>query len=345
MSALQSGSKIDGPQKIVYNNEKSDKSDEEVEVTSIVVTVGSGHCYDHIFKRIPSEGGEFRWKCEYGDLSQLLEYFNKPDPSNVWHELMEIINGLSVSNVVFNFECCSKCGEQGFGSHDDVFAKLIKELKEKGYRQMFSDFSLKGLIKLWSDGKIEGLGPCPIKQLGTMGTNFVIKFDKNKLGSCSVPQLAMVANLSESGSATVGAMSNTVVPGVDSTVTTSDYTVDVLTVIAGSSGANIASMDNNCFSQVGDDHKGPFGHLMIDYPNGGTIFCSAGHLIELVKLDVSVERLLEVARTRSARGDLRSTEYLAAYNASSDPQQYLRSTSNSLAYDFVTSSRVSAPLN
>ena len=50
------------------------------------------------------------------------------------------------------------------------------------------------------------------------------------------------------------------------------------------------------------DNKGAAGHVMLHYATGGKLLVSAGHWIELARLDVSAESLLRVAESNYGAG-------------------------------------------
>ncbi len=60
--------------------------------------------------------------------------------------------------VVFNWECCGMYASECFAEGKDHVFKFLKIILDKGHMAMFSDFSLKALIKDW---KSDVLGPNP----------------------------------------------------------------------------------------------------------------------------------------------------------------------------------------
>jgi len=156
---------------------------------------------------------------------------------------------------------------------------------------MASDFALKALINTWS---VAHLGPLPFKNIGQCSNSIDLRFIPSELTACPSAQLQKVGSLCENGQATVKAMSGTIVFTVDAQATdTSAYRLEILTVATNSNGYNLANLEHQ-LCHIGP-HKGTAGHVLLRYPSGGLLLCSAGHWLELVQLDVSMESLLKVA--------------------------------------------------
>jgi len=159
---------------------------------------------------------------------------------------------------------------------------------------MCSDFSLKALIKQWCPRR---LGPNPFVKVGEFGGTMNIKFDSARVAECPSQQLQKAGELSESGTATIHAMSGTIVYTVDKTVGTGDrYDLEVLSVATCSKRWDLPQ---NQVCTIGDS-TGTAGHVILSYrsrvDSPGLLLTSAGHWVELVKLDnVSEEKLLQSA--------------------------------------------------
>lgn len=94
---------------------------------------------------------------------------------------------------------------------------------KRGFFAMFSDFSLKALIKEW-DSNV--LGVNPFVQVGETSTPIQLRFNKNQLLRCSSTQLQAAAELSEDNLLTVNVMGGTITYGVDSSIALTDkYTI------------------------------------------------------------------------------------------------------------------------
>lgn len=80
---------------------------------------------------------------------------------------------------------------------------------------MFSDFSLKALIKEW-DSNV--LGVNPFVQVGETSTPIQLRFNKNQLLRSSSTQLQAAAELSQDDLLTVNVMGGTITYAVDSSI-------------------------------------------------------------------------------------------------------------------------------
>merc|ERR1711879_666382 len=115
--------------------------------------------------------------------------------------------------VVFNWECCSTCAHEAFHQPDEdprcreIVMDLMQLLLERGHMVMCSDFSLKALIKQWSERR---LGPNPFVKIGDFGGSFQLHFDPDVLAQCPSSQLQKAGEMSSDGSARLHAMSNTI---------------------------------------------------------------------------------------------------------------------------------------
>ena len=74
---------------------------------------------------------------------------------------MKSLNEVDADCVVLNWECCSHYSDRYFPEGHDKLFKFLKVAMDRGHMAMFSDFSLKALIKCWKDDY--GLGPNPFQ--------------------------------------------------------------------------------------------------------------------------------------------------------------------------------------
>jgi len=184
----------------------------------------------------------------------------------------------------------------------------VKLFLERAHIVQFGDFSTKALIGVWDEAI---LGPKPLCQVGSFGSHFDLKFDPEKLLECPSAQLVKVGELcEEKRTCHVHAMGGTVMFTIDKAKSdTPLYKLDVLTVMTTAEGN--ACPRKECTTKRGD--SGCAGHVMLTYPNrttgaSGILMISAGHWIELSKLDTSVEVL-----QRAIEKNL-GTEELASFN-------------------------------
>lgn len=77
---------------------------------------------------------------------------------------------------------------------------------------MFSDFSLKALIKDWS---VEHLGPNPFTKTGETDTAIELFFKSEDLANCPSAQLQIVGEMAENGKAHVEVMGGTIIYSIN----------------------------------------------------------------------------------------------------------------------------------
>lgn len=65
--------------------------------------------------------------------------------------LMESIKIVDPDCVVFNWECCGGYSGESFKEGNDKLFKFVRKVIDKGHMCMFSDFSLKALVKNWNE--------------------------------------------------------------------------------------------------------------------------------------------------------------------------------------------------
>lgn len=165
---------------------------------------------------------------------------------------------------------------------------------------MFSDFSLKALIRDWRE---DLLGPNPFKQVTTFSSNFKLGFDPAVLAECPSAQLQKLGELASDGKASLHAMGGTIVFSVCwQKADCQQYQCKVLTVMTEFDGRKAEPVPGEGCESGG--HRGLAGHVLLTYPSGGRLIASAGHWIELSKLDVSEAALIQAA-----------TQYGAAFQA------------------------------
>ena len=152
---------------------------------------------------------------------------------------------------------------------------------------MFSDFSLKALIKEWDASY---LGPNPFLKVSQMTGQFTLSFSNNELKECPSAQLQLVGEMAEEGKCNLEAMSATIIYSVNSKREETDiYHLQVLTV------ASSIEVNSEHRWKIGEK-VGPAGHVLLTYKSGGHLLTSMGHWIELMKIDTSEKKLFELAQ-------------------------------------------------
>jgi len=276
---------------------------------AVVVTICDGGSYDSLFSTIPQEGVPgTRVAVRTTDshsLGAILRAFKGETAAATESEALraavtELMADIALVDndcVVFNWECCGACSNSGFPeSTATVALELMEALLSRGSMVMVSDFSLKALIKDWRN---DLFGPNPFVQLGVFDRSFKLSFDPAQLANSTSSQLQKVGELCHKGEAVVEAMGDTICYTIDPKKTQHcAYEVHVLSV-----ATELSTLDLEKVLPPGDDKRleaggrtGCAGHVMLKYPSGGRILTSAGHWLELAKLDVDVQTLQRLAQ-------------------------------------------------
>lgn len=275
------------------------------ELSAVIVTICSGSSYDHLFASVPQVAGEGMRVAVYAVSPGALKYLSaalqdtagmdREIPFDLAEPLIRLVadmRAVDSESVVVNWECCSGCSSQRFEDSSTVLS-LVDVLIKKGHMVMFSDFSLKALINEWNEVM---LGPNPFLKVGEFSSSFDLRFDPRVLKTCPSAQLQKLGELCNEGQAEVKAMGGTISYTVNWAKADSSrsYSLEVLTVMTKCDGREVRlAPQQTC--QVGH-HQGAAGHVLLKYPSGGKLLTSAGHWIELTRLDVTMESLLRVAQ-------------------------------------------------
>jgi len=274
-------------------------------LASVVVTINDGDTYDDLFGTVPQKGPEGTrvavYKCGFGDLPSILPTLRGDGEGALEEEatpalaaLRADVESVEASSVVFNWECCSGCSDRGFPEgHAESVLELMEELLARGSMVMCSDFALKALIANW---QVDLLGPNPFVKVGGFNGNFKLHFDKATLASCPSAQLQKVGELADKTSLDVAAQSDTICFCVDQSKTAhSAYELEVLTVATDLGALNLEEVCSKQLLCSVNGIQGAAGHVLLKYPTGGMLLTSCGHWLELMRLDVSLETLLQVS--------------------------------------------------
>lgn len=293
--------------RVTFPNARAEDNTANMPVVAVVVTVHDGSSYDPLFREYRQESAEGRvsvWEAStpaLGALLDLLQSESAPTaPGDPVTELAAELAAVNADSVVFNWECCSGCSDAGFAD-TRVVLRAIEVLLSRGHTLMFSDFSLKALTGAWSRRETpSSFGPCPLVKIGEFGARFELRFDAKALQSCGSAQLERVGDLCENGEASVVAMGGTIAYTLDADVLrAAPYRAELLTVATAYEGTSalkkFAGALQGARVCVIGSHRGAAGHVRLRFPNGGSVLLSCGHWVELVKLDVTAERLVQVA--------------------------------------------------
>ncbi|MFO0652892.1 MAG: hypothetical protein U0326_42135 [Polyangiales bacterium] len=295
----------------------------EAPLVGVVVTLHDASSYDPLFREYklePPDGRVSVWECSSSALRPLLDTLHGDRPArdgDVYDELAAELASVDAESVVFNWECCGGCSDAGF-IDTSLVMRAAEVLLARGYTLMFSDFSLKALISAWRAAAATGaFGPCPLVKLGEFSSRFELRFDPATLRACGSAQLERVGELCENGEASVAALGGTIAYALDAEVAANaPYRAEVLTVATDFEGSPALSrfadsLRGGRVSVVGA-HRGAAGHVRITFPRGGVMLLSCGHWVELVKLDVTAERLVQVAeQVYGAEGSQKMAKELA----------------------------------
>merc|ERR1712217_1025299 len=94
----------------------------DLRLSAVVVTICNGSSYDPVFQTVPQEGVEGTYVATYevtGSLKPVLEALNG-GPHGAGAQLDELVrdvNAVEPNAVVFNWECCSACQGESFGTN------------------------------------------------------------------------------------------------------------------------------------------------------------------------------------------------------------------------------------
>lgn len=285
---------------------KESKEEEKPVVVAVIVTILSGTSFDPLYDSIPQESPEgivSVYKVSYSVLPMIeqalvLEKEFAQEDLHVgiddFNKMIREIRNIDASAVVFNWECCDGCSLQHFPDQS-YSLKFARFAISRGSKIIFSDFSLKALIKTWTNCQdsefVFFLGPCPLITVGESGKTISLRFDTEKVKDCQNTQLEIVGALVGEKEAHVHALGGTIVFSVDLSKTDASevpYELILLSIDTAS--------DGGMYSLSIGEHRGSAGHVLLKYSSGGTMLLSKGHWIELVKLDTSVEDVIRVAR-------------------------------------------------
>jgi hypothetical protein len=203
---------------------------------------------------------------------------------------------------------------------------LVKKLIDNGFMVMFSDFSLKALIKNWSENL---LGPNPFVKCAEFGGSFQLSFDPAVLSACPSAQLQKLGELASNGKAELHAMPSTIALSVQwSKADNSAYECKVLTAMTKFEGKPVCpSQGQGC--EAGGK-RGWAGHVLLTYPSGGKLLASAGHWVELSKLDVTEAALLQAAAAFGATYQAEVQQSLSACASAPDRQRTIQAFSSQM---------------
>ena len=218
---------------------------------AVIVTIYSAISFDNLFRAIVQQSPDPEssialFEMDYDAIPFFLDYLrlhgdlsaNAHDPlaparGQAIKQVMDAIDQVSPSSVVFNFECCGNCSDSGFKSPGkSSVMQFVKALIDAGFMIMFGDYSLKALIHDWD---VALLGPNPFDRVGTCNASITIAFDSQQLNGCPSGQLQNVGKLNDGiSTAELHCMSSTIVCTLHDESKYAEnndlYTLEVLTI-------------------------------------------------------------------------------------------------------------------
>jgi len=315
------------------NEEKEKDKDTKLTLAAVIITICDGGSYDTLFSSVKQDVGDSGrvdvYSCSSADIKVLREQITHFDADKIKErsdDLDSLLDDLKEiedpSCVAINYECCAGCSDSGFSNISSK--QIIEELTfflQRGFLTMYSDFSLKALIKAWNDqGDSTKLGPNPFLRTGDWSQQITLNFNPFVLKTSVSSQLQAVGELCpKQDFCTVHCMGGTVRYGLNPEVMKIEddlpFNVKVLTV------AKFPKHQNSCSIQVPDFSKmkkggdveveatklpmktlwGDAGHVVLDYTKresteqkedghlSGKILLSMTHWSELVKLGDSID--------------------------------------------------------
>lgn len=338
MASMVMAPAVAHPPEITLITHPGQQSSENDVLVGVIVTISDGNSYDPLFSQVPQVAGEGQRVATYAASPASLPYVisglsgsrmqgNIPgDLHRNLRRLVTDIRQVQPDSVVFNWECCSGCCREHFPD-GAVVMNLVKHILDQGHMVMFSDFSLKALIKEWKE---DLLGPNPFKKVSEFGGTFQLRFDPEMLQECPSAQLQKLGELAGDGKAHLHAMGGTIAFSVDWTkADCSAYNCQVLTVMTETNGQPVECLVPAQSCEVGG-HRGWAGHVLLAYPSGGRLIASAGHWVELTRLNVNEADLLRAAASCGAAFSCEVQASMSSCTNDADRQRTIQTYSSQI---------------
>lgn len=282
------------------------------ELVAVVLTVRTGSTFDDLFARVKQKAREGTRVAVYllsnhspAELQAAIMGGDGAGGGDAGAQMRADVAAVDPGSVVINWECCAGCSGDKFAA-GDAPTTLMAALLAQGHMVMVSDFSLSALVAHWD---ADALGANPFKKMGEFGTQMTLRFDPVALATCDdSAQLQMLGELCAEGEAHIHAMGGTKAVAVDAAVTPASHPagcaagwaeLQVLTIVTelGGRAPSAFTRADGELCTIGA-HRGLAGHVVLRYPSGGRLLASCPHWVELSRLDVNAEQLLQVAEAR-----------------------------------------------
>jgi len=268
------------------------EEDPNLKVVSLIITIKSGESYDNLFRKVPQNAPEGRVALFEVDEKAIIYFTEKLKNLEFGsefceknyefvekiNEIFDYIEQLEPESILFNYECCSNCGDFNFLLEAETNELIDIVLKRKS-NFMFSDFSVKSLLSNWDENLF---GKNPFLKFAECSSHFNLKFDSEVLKKCNSPQLQIVGTLCENGECKIKVMPGTIVYGVNKEKIDQDsYDLNILTIIDNKNNfENLFSIHNRESNNLNENmeeflvdingKKGAVGHAILKYKLGGS---------------------------------------------------------------------------
>lgn len=272
---------------------------------AVIVTIRSNGSYDRIFHDViqqsPSKNHSIAiFEMDYETISTFFSYLvtngEIPNENNrlAIRDVMYSISQVEPESVLFNFECCAFCARKEFRGMRDKLMQFLRALLNRGFMTMFSDFSLKGLISQWDSAL---LGPNPFHHIGKCEDHIQLAFDCKDLRNCASAQLRNLGSLFDGiGKATIKCMGNNIIYTLREAREYEHalYAVEVLSIVTDFGKFwTLDPKQHKMRKLYLHEQVGYAGHVMLTYRSGGKILASAGHWMDLHRVDVPPQKVVD----------------------------------------------------
>jgi hypothetical protein len=123
------------------------------QIAAIIVSFSSGSSYDDLFSSVEQktmEGSQVLvYACSATAVTKIFDAMREKPSTDDAQDLLRNMKEVHPDCVVFNWECSSSYGDESFSEGVETVFAFLRTIIDAGHMAMFSDFSLKALIKNW----------------------------------------------------------------------------------------------------------------------------------------------------------------------------------------------------
>ena len=256
----------------------------------LVVAFEYGTCYDSAYEnlQLSTIAPVAVWYVDISLLDQIRTFWlNTPEipPINKEHPrfgmLIEDLLAMGRQPITFDWLCCNDYTLPTF-DHFGVMG-FVHDVCAKGHLCMFSDWSLKALIKHWDQAALEG--PCPFRLECEypLSREVRMQFDSKILCVCPIEQLRRVGQMAPLKEDLNHAM-----------VMTRSHTISYVLKERNDIERSCA-FKLQVLTTVVESNRSELCHVLLTYPRtGGAILLSKCHWCELQSIEIDEQRLRQV---------------------------------------------------